>query len=50
MRKALSILTVLLIIVAVWYAGSVWLNSQWTIDQAARAGTEVTFPRSCGTP
>jgi NitT/TauT family transport system permease protein len=44
MRKALSILTVLLIIVAVWYAGSVWLNSQWTIDQAARAGTEVTFP------
>jgi NitT/TauT family transport system permease protein len=43
MRKALSVLTVLLIIVAVWYAGAVWLNSQWTLDQAARAGTEVTF-------
>jgi NitT/TauT family transport system permease protein len=43
MRKALSVLTVLLIIVAIWYVASVWLNSQWTIDQAARAGTEVTF-------
>ncbi len=43
MRKALSVLTVLLIIVAIWYVAAVWLNSQWTIDQAARAGTEVTF-------
>lgn len=43
MRKALSVLTVLLIIVAIWYAGAVWLNSQWTLDQAARSGTEVTF-------
>lgn len=43
MRKTLSVLTVLLIIVAIWYAGAVWLNSQWTLDQAARAGTEVTF-------
>jgi NitT/TauT family transport system permease protein len=43
MRKTLSVLTVLLIIVAIWYVASVWLNSQWTIDQAARAGTEVTF-------
>ncbi len=43
MRKTLSVLTVLLIIVAVWYAGAVWLNSQWTLDQAARSGAEVTF-------
>jgi NitT/TauT family transport system permease protein len=43
MRKALSVLTVLLIIVAIWYVASVWLNSQWTIDQAARAGADVTF-------
>jgi NitT/TauT family transport system permease protein len=43
MRKTLSVLTVLLLIVAIWYVASVWLNSQWTIDQAARAGTEVTF-------
>jgi NitT/TauT family transport system permease protein len=26
-----------------WYAGAVWLNSQWVVDQAARAGTEVGF-------
>jgi NitT/TauT family transport system permease protein len=43
MRKALSVLTVLAAIVVIWYAGAVWLNSQWTLDQAARAGTEVTF-------
>jgi NitT/TauT family transport system permease protein len=43
MRKTLSVLTVLLIIVAIWYVASVWLNSQWTIDQAARAGTEATL-------
>jgi NitT/TauT family transport system permease protein len=43
MRKALPVLTVLGIILVIWYAGAVWLNSQWVIDQAARAGTEVTF-------
>ena len=43
MRALLPILTVLAAIVAVWYLGSVWLNSQWTYDQAARAGTEVSF-------
>lgn len=41
MRSVLPILTVLLAIVALWYAAAVWLNSQWTYDQAARAGTEV---------
>jgi NitT/TauT family transport system permease protein len=43
MRKALPVLAVLGIILVIWYAGAVWLNSQWVIDQAARAGTEVTF-------
>ena len=43
MRKALPVLAVLGIILVLWYAGAVWLNSQWVIDQAARAGTEVTF-------
>jgi NitT/TauT family transport system permease protein len=43
MRKTLSVLTVLAAIVVIWYAGAIWLNSQWTIDQAARAGAEVTF-------
>lgn len=34
---------VLAVIVALWYAAAVWLNAPWTYDQAARAGTEVTF-------
>jgi len=43
MRQALSVFTVLAAIVVIWYAGAVWLNSQWTLDQAARAGTQVSF-------
>jgi NitT/TauT family transport system permease protein len=29
-------------IVALWYAGAVVMNAQWTLDQAERAGTELT--------
>ena len=43
MRSILPILTVLLAIVAVWYAAAVWMNSTWTYDQAARAGVEVSL-------
>ncbi|HQU66654.1 MAG TPA: ABC transporter permease [Albidovulum sp.] len=43
MKAVLPILTVLLAIVALWYGAAVWLNSTWTYDQAARAGTEVSF-------
>lgn len=43
MRSLAPILTVLAAIVALWYAGTVRLNAQWTYDQAARAGVEVTF-------
>ncbi|MDW4547962.1 ABC transporter permease [Defluviimonas sp. D31] len=43
MRSVLPILAVLAAIVALWYAATVWLNSQWTYDQAARAGVEVSF-------
>ena len=43
MRSLLPILTVLLAIVALWYGAAVRLNSQWTYDQAARAGVEVSF-------
>jgi NitT/TauT family transport system permease protein len=42
-RPVLPILTVLLAIVALWYGAAVWLNSQWTYDQAGRSGTEVSF-------
>jgi NitT/TauT family transport system permease protein len=43
MRSVFPILTVLAVIVALWYAGSVWLNAQWVYDQAGRAGETVTF-------
>lgn len=43
MRSVLPILAVLAAIVALWYAAAIWLNSAWTRDQAARAGTEVTL-------
>lgn len=43
MRALVPVLTVVAAIVALWYGGSVWLNSQWTHDQAARAGVEVSL-------
>ncbi|TJZ93939.1 ABC transporter permease [Paracoccus gahaiensis] len=45
MRRAdlVPILTVLLVIVAVWYLGAIRMNATWERDQAARAGTEVTW-------
>lgn len=42
MRAALPILAVLAVIVALWYAATVWMNAPWVRDQAARAGEEVT--------
>lgn len=36
------VLSVLVTILAIWYAGSVWLNAAWTYDQAARDGRSVT--------
>ena len=43
MRNLGPILTVLGVIVALWYAAVVWLNAPWVYDQAARAKTEVSF-------
>jgi len=42
-NRALPVLTVLLALVAFWYVAAIWLNSQWTLDQAARAGTMPGF-------
>ena len=42
MKAVLPILTVLGVIVALWYAGAVWMNRTWVYDQAARAGAEVS--------
>ncbi|MBX2806711.1 MAG: ABC transporter permease [Hyphomicrobiales bacterium] len=39
----IPILTVIAVIVAIWYAAAVWMNAQWTLDQAERAGQTVTF-------
>jgi NitT/TauT family transport system permease protein len=43
MSRILPVLTVVAAIVVLWYGGTVWMNAQWTRDQAARAGTEVSF-------
>jgi len=43
MRNILPILTVVLAIIGIWYGAAVWLNSAWTLDQASRAGTTLTF-------
>ncbi len=43
MRSVLPILTVLAAILVLWYGAAMKLNSAWTYDQAARAGTDPTF-------
>ncbi len=43
MNRVLPILTVVGLIIALWYAASVWLNAPWVYDQAARAGQSVSF-------
>ena len=41
MRNILSIATICVALVAVWYVGAVFLNAKWERDQAARAGVEI---------
>jgi NitT/TauT family transport system permease protein len=43
MRNLLPILTVTVALIALWYAAVIPMNAQWTRDQAARAGAEVSF-------
>ena len=43
MSRVLPVLTVLLAITVIWYGGAVMLNRAWVLDQAQRAGTQVTF-------
>ena len=42
-KQALPILTVVTAIIAIWYAGAVFLNAPWERDQAERAGVEISF-------
>ena len=41
MRNVLPVATILLLLLALWYAGAVLLNAKWERDQAARAGQEI---------
>ncbi|MCT8159911.1 ABC transporter permease [Pseudoruegeria sp. SHC-113] len=43
MRSLLAVLTVLAVIVAIWYLAAIQMNAKWTRDQAARAGVELSF-------
>ncbi|MFV2052114.1 ABC transporter permease [Aliiroseovarius sp. YM-037] len=43
MRSVVPILTVVVALFVIWYGAAVWLNSKWTLDQAGRAGEEVSF-------
>ena len=43
MRRALPVLSVLLVLIIVWYMATVWMNRTWEYDQAARAGEDLSF-------
>ena len=42
--RALPVLAVLAAVLAFWYAAAVPMNAGWTLNQAERAGTELSFP------
>ena len=41
-RTALPVLFIVALVMAIWYAGTVALNSAWALDKAKRAGTTLT--------
>ncbi len=43
MNRLLPVLTVISAIIVLWYGATVWLNTQWALDQAERAGAEVSL-------
>lgn len=43
MKRALPVLAVLLGIIVLWYLATIWMNSAWVYDQAAREGRTVTL-------
>lgn len=43
MTRLLPVLSIIVVLVALWYAGAVLLNAQWERDQAERAGAPITF-------
>lgn len=43
MRNSVPVLTVVAVLVALWYLAVIPMNAQWERDQAARAGTQITW-------
>ena len=43
MNRVLPVLTVVIALFAIWYAGAVGLNSNWAYDKAKRADIELSF-------
>jgi NitT/TauT family transport system permease protein len=43
MRNALPVLTVVAVIVAIWYLGALWMNSAWALQMAERLGRDMSF-------
>ena len=43
MKNLLPVLTVLGVILAIWYVGAVRMNMAWTLQQAERAGVELSL-------
>ena len=44
--RALPVITVVAIIIALWYAGAALLNTQFEYDQAERAGNEISLAQA----
>jgi NitT/TauT family transport system permease protein len=42
-QSAIPILTVIAALLVIWYGATIKMNSTWTYDQAARAGTNPSF-------
>ncbi len=42
MRNILPVSAILVVIIALWYLGAVYLNAPWAYDQAERAGVDLT--------
>ncbi|RPE71832.1 NitT/TauT family transport system permease protein [Pacificibacter maritimus] len=47
-RSILPILTVVVALVVIWYGAAIKMNSTWTFDQAARAGTSPSLSEVIG--
>jgi ABC-type nitrate/sulfonate/bicarbonate transport system, permease component len=43
MTRSLPVLTVVAVLIALWYAAVIPMNATWEYDQAARNNTELTF-------